>query len=625
MKKITILLASLLLGTSSFAQTTLFSDDFESGSGQWTLNASGSGGNEWVVNNVYLGGLFGLIADTPNQPAGITNNPQSTYLHVTNNAICTAGICNANYDASSTSDYYTQIAAPINASAATNVTLSFWYLCAGLTGTAFGTLEYSVDGGATWVATGTSYVNTGSWTQETVSLPAWDNVAALSFRFRWENTNSASGSDPSFSVDDILVEGTTSGGSNTITTGTSLSPSTWCVGNPTTIMVDFTSTGTFNSGNVYSAELSDATGSFAAPTTIGTLASTANSGTITSIVPGATPAGTGYRIRVVSDNPAVTGTDNGTDLVIEALPTPTLQPFADVCSTSSPVALSGGNPSGGSYSGPGVSGGNFDPSVAGLGTHTITYTYTTAGGCTGTATETITVTNGATVTQAPFSDVCSTGGVVTLIGGSPSGGTYSGSGVSGTQFDPSTTGLGTFPITYTYSDPSGCTGSATEDITVIQGPTVTLAAFGNVCDTDPFFTLTGGNPSNGTYSGTGVTGGVFDPAAAGIGVHTITYTFTDGNGCDGTAFETITVNDCANLNEQSLISFELSPNPTNNTFHIVSQTSIDRVMLLDMSGRVIKEFDGSNNVYSVQEIPSGIYMVRVEAEGITQDQRLMKQ
>ncbi len=70
--------------------------------------------------------------------------------------------------------------------------------------------------------------------------------------------------------------------------------------------VDFTSTGTFSSPNNYVAQLSDAAGSFASPTVIGSLSSTANSGTINITIPAATPTGAGYLIRIVSDNPNVT-------------------------------------------------------------------------------------------------------------------------------------------------------------------------------------------------------------------------------------------------------------------------------------------------------------------------------
>ncbi len=45
-----------------------------------------------------------------------------------------------------------------------------------------------------------------------------------------------------------------------------------------------------------------------------------------------------------------------------------------VCITEAPFLLTGATPSGGTYSGPGVMSGIFDPGSAGLGTHTITYT-----------------------------------------------------------------------------------------------------------------------------------------------------------------------------------------------------------------------------------------------------------
>jgi uncharacterized repeat protein (TIGR02543 family) len=73
--------------------------------------------------------------------------------------------------------------------------------------------------------------------------------------------------------------------------------------------VDFTSSGTFT-GNTYTAQLSNASGSFAAPTNIGTLISNANSGTINITIPASTASGAGYLIRVVSSNPNVTGSSS---------------------------------------------------------------------------------------------------------------------------------------------------------------------------------------------------------------------------------------------------------------------------------------------------------------------------
>ncbi len=64
----------------------------------------------------------------------------------------------------------------------------------------------------------------------------------------------------------------------------------------------------------------------------------------------------------------------------------------------------------------------------------------------------------------------------------------------------------------------------------------------DVCLDDAPFVLNQARPAGGTYSGTGVSGGIFTPATAGSGNHTITYTFTDINGCSGTGSEIITVN-----------------------------------------------------------------------------------
>lgn len=68
----------------------------------------------------------------------------------------------------------------------------------------------------------------------------------------------------------------------------------------------------------------------------------------------------------------------------------------------------------------------------------------------------------------------------------------------------------------------------------------------NTCiSTDPF-TLAGGSPSGGTYSGTSVNNNVFDPVIAGFGGHTITYTFTDANGCANSATDVINVSNLPN-------------------------------------------------------------------------------
>ncbi|WP_345123998.1 T9SS type A sorting domain-containing protein [Hymenobacter antarcticus] len=105
-----------------------------------------------------------------------------------------------------------------------------------------------------------------------------------------------------------------------IATGT-ISPGTYCTGS--TITVPFsTNTSLYGAGNAFNFQLSDASGVFAANAPLlGTLQSiSANGGVLTGILPQATPAGSGYRVRVVASNPATTGTDNGVNLTINTTP-----------------------------------------------------------------------------------------------------------------------------------------------------------------------------------------------------------------------------------------------------------------------------------------------------------------
>lgn len=85
-----------------------------------------------------------------------------------------------------------------------------------------------------------------------------------------------------------------------------------------TINIPYTVTGSYYAGNIFTAQLSNSTGSFAVPTIIGTLTS-GTSGTINGLIPIGSPAGTAYRIRVISSAPAVTGNDNGQNITINTL------------------------------------------------------------------------------------------------------------------------------------------------------------------------------------------------------------------------------------------------------------------------------------------------------------------
>ncbi|PWA04194.1 YDG domain-containing protein [Flavobacterium psychrotolerans] len=105
----------------------------------------------------------------------------------------------------------------------------------------------------------------------------------------------------------------------TITTGTVAT--SICAG-ATSVSVPFTYTPSANFPNgvaTFTAQLSNASGSFASPVTLQSVTSNASgSQSISATIPSGTVTGTGYRIRVVSASPIATGTDNGSNITINS-------------------------------------------------------------------------------------------------------------------------------------------------------------------------------------------------------------------------------------------------------------------------------------------------------------------
>jgi hypothetical protein len=86
----------------------------------------------------------------------------------------------------------------------------------------------------------------------------------------------------------------------------------------------------FVAGNIFTAQLSDASGGFASPVSIGTKTSTV-SDTIICTIPSGTIPGTAYRIRISSSNPAQLSADNGKNLYISNYPEPIGQISTPLC------------------------------------------------------------------------------------------------------------------------------------------------------------------------------------------------------------------------------------------------------------------------------------------------------
>jgi PKD repeat protein len=136
-------------------------------------------------------------------------------------------------------------------------------------------------------------------------------------------------------------------------------------------------------------------------------------------------------------------------------------------------------------------------------------------------------------TITPVDTLCVQNSPVTLTA-HDSGGRWSGSGVSGGRFNPSAAGIGDHLVVYEITNRYGCVDSDSITVTVMPAPDAVIDPVRSLYVTDPKVVLSA-SPPGGTWSGTGVTGNIFDPLKADTGEHVITYlTLPDKLGCAGT-------------------------------------------------------------------------------------------
>ena len=149
--------------------------------------------------------------------------------------------------------------------------------------------------------------------------------------------------------------------------------------------------------------------------------------------------------------------------------------------------------------------------------------------------------------------------------------------------------------------------------------TTSMSALPMVCVNDPSLTLTQGSPIGGTYSGTGVSGGSFNPTTAGLGTFTITYSYTNVNLCTSTSTGSIIVDDCVGLNEVNGGQFLIYPNPAHESLTISSNNepvkfikmydNVGKLVFLDELMGLEKEVKINLNNYS-----DGIYTIQIGSE-----------
>jgi carboxypeptidase T len=154
--------------------TLLFSDDMESGSGNWVEND----------------GNWGLTTSQSNSPiTSYTDSPVGMYANNRNTWI--------------------ELADPIDLSGAIAAELRFWHYANTEALWDFCYVEGSTDGGATWLEIGPRYDGDIPWRQETLSLNDFTGTADFKVRFRFNSDTYVT--DDGWYVDDVEIYGPPTG------------------------------------------------------------------------------------------------------------------------------------------------------------------------------------------------------------------------------------------------------------------------------------------------------------------------------------------------------------------------------------------------------------------------------
>ena len=279
--------------------------------------------------------------------------------------------------------------------------------------------------------------------------------------------------------------------------------------------------------------------------------------------------------------------------VTPALNYPALAPVCESVTGTISVAtatVTNGATGTGVYSGPGVNAaGNFSPSIAGAGTHTIWYVFTATGNCIDSVSQTILVhpkptasftypttaclpTTG--IAQFTYNGTVQPGQTYLWNFGDPASGANNTSGLA----NPSHiyTNTGSYSVSVTVTNANGCVDDSVITTTFSVTPALNYPALAAVCESVvgtisvATATVSNGVLGTGVYSGPGTdAAGNFNPSVAGPGTHTITYTFTSTGNCVASTSQTIVVN------PKPIAAFSMNPSIClGETASIVNSSSI---------------------------------------------------
>ncbi|MFT6815472.1 MAG: hypothetical protein ACJAZ3_001382 [Sphingobacteriales bacterium] len=185
----------------------------------------------------------------------------------------------------------------------------------------------------------------------------------------------------------------------------------------------------------------------------------------------------------------------------------------------------------------------------------------------------------------------------------------------------------------------GCVHNKTIQVELVSLEVGLFIPLARVFEDDSVFTLTGGTPEGGVYSGPGVVDGDFDPSVAGVGIHEITYTVTESDTCIGSTSQSLQVREpfAASIYEiDNLLSLSVYPNPAKDLLNVnitnLGNAKDAKVELFSAVGMKVYEgntinlsANATSTTIDLGVFNKGMYILTVTSNGLTKNIKVLKE
>lgn len=264
------------------------------------------------------------------------------------------------------------------------------------------------------------------------------------------------------------------------------------------------------------------------------------------------------------------------------------------------------NPSGGVFTGNGIVSDQFDPQIAGLGSHMIYYEFTDTNSCFALDSFLFVVNDIPVLSLNSISAICINSDSLLLNQGLPSGGTYFGNGVNSPYLIPGIAGVGSNLVYYTFVDSNGCTDTVNTAVNVLAAPiTPTVYVDLDTLSTDVYFSY------QWLLNGDTIIGATFqDYLVTQNGNYQVLVSNSDG--CYDTSIS-YNFQSTGWLENSTLLDLKLFPNPANSILNIHCNDLITEFTIYDTKGSVVlavKAINEKELSIDISKLQNGLYFIK---------------